>query len=243
MPEVSLKVKVRDLNNATRRVLECNYGNLVKKLEIPPSFFIWVHEVLLAHDPEKAGKIRTARDRLDIPNKTFEPSAPWRIRLDLADLISKINSQQEWEILFQEYILSKLHEELSPERHNLLKEVFISWYFHHRLVVIHPFNDGNGRLARLLMCVLLRYQGVSFMTYPALINFVINEDKTSYLNALNASDRGDFIISLNYMLNILSRSFEITIQKEKGLSGAKMRLSVSFHRVLLKLRKALKLTS
>jgi Fic family protein len=200
-----------------------------------------VHEILLAHDSEKAGKIRTARDELNIPSKTFNPSEPWRVELDVVDLTSEINSQDKWEELFQKHVLSKLNIVTSEQR-NFLKGIFISWYFHHRLVVIHPFNDGNGRLARLLMCLLLRYQGLSFMTYPALINSVISEDKTTYLNALNASDKGDYISPLNYMMDILSRSFEITIQKEKGLKGIKMRLSLLFTKLHLKLKTVLKNT-
>ena len=48
---------------------------------------------------------------------------------------------------------------------------------HHRLVDIHPFNDGNGRTARLLMNLVLIRGG-----YPPVA--VRPEDRLGYLNAL-----------------------------------------------------------
>jgi Fic family protein len=39
---------------------------------------------------------------------------------------------------------------------------------HHRLVVIHPFADANGRVARLLMNHLLRRHGQPYVILPPL---------------------------------------------------------------------------
>ena len=54
---------------------------------------------------------------------------------------------------------------------------------HHRLVDIHPFNDGNGRTARLLMNLLL-IRGA----YPPVS--VRPEDRLAYLGALQAPKQG-----------------------------------------------------
>lgn len=51
---------------------------------------------------------------------------------------------------------------------------------HRRLVDIHPFNDGNGRTARLLMNLILIRSG-----YPAVA--VLPEDRAAYLNALQTA--------------------------------------------------------
>lgn len=50
---------------------------------------------------------------------------------------------------------------------------------HFRLVTIHPFVDGNGRTARLLMNLILLING-----YPLAV--IRNEDRTAYLDAVNA---------------------------------------------------------
>lgn len=54
---------------------------------------------------------------------------------------------------------------------------------HRRLVDIHPFNDGNGRTARLLMNLLLIRAG-----YPPIA--VRPEDRAAYIRALQQSQAG-----------------------------------------------------
>jgi len=65
--------------------------------------------------------------------------------------------------------------------------------FHHRLVLIHPFSNGNGRHARLMTDVILISQGnrrfnwgdSKAMTTPTVI-------RKNYIDALRAADRGDY---------------------------------------------------
>jgi Fic family protein len=54
-------------------------------------------------------------------------------------------------------------------------------FFHLRLEKIHPFGDGNGRVGRLIINIMLEQQG-----YPAII--VTLDDRKSYFEALNAYD-------------------------------------------------------
>ncbi len=56
---------------------------------------------------------------------------------------------------------------------------------HHKLVHIHPFWDGNGRLARLLMNIKLMQSG-----FPPII--LRKQERVSYYNALEKADVGDF---------------------------------------------------
>ncbi len=64
---------------------------------------------------------------------------------------------------------------------------------HQRLVDIHPFNDGNGRTARLLMnLILIRAR------YPPVA--VRPEDRPAYIRALQQSQAGYGSESLNSLL-------------------------------------------
>jgi len=54
-------------------------------------------------------------------------------------------------------------------------------FFHLRLEKIHPFGDGNGRVGRLIINIMLEQKG-----YPAII--ITFDDRKSYFAALNAYD-------------------------------------------------------
>jgi len=64
-----------------------------------------------------------------------------------------------------------------------LHPVELSAILHHRLTAIHPFTDGNGRVARLAMNTVLMQNGYT----PAIIR---NEDKQDYYEALRQADEG-----------------------------------------------------
>jgi Fic family protein len=65
-----------------------------------------------------------------------------------------------------------------------IKAVEIAAEVHHQLVLIHPFWDGNGRLARLLMNIKLMQAG-----FPPTI--LRKQERKSYYNALEKADSGD----------------------------------------------------
>jgi hypothetical protein len=66
-------------------------------------------------------------------------------------------------------------------------------YAHYGLVVIHPFADGNGRVARALASA-FTYRAISM---PIVI---LSEHKNAYLDALEGADSGDYQIFVDFML-------------------------------------------
>ncbi|MEO9044175.1 MAG: mobile mystery protein B [Candidatus Dormibacter sp.] len=63
--------------------------------------------------------------------------------------------------------------------------------FHHRLVSIHPFPNGNGRLARIATDVLRRNASWPAWTWGAESLVADGEVRSAYIKALRAADGGD----------------------------------------------------
>lgn len=77
--------------------------------------------------------------------------------------------------------------------------------FHHKLVYIHPFFDGNGRTARLMMNVLLMQEG-----YPLVI--ILKNDRKRYYKVLESADKGDYKGLTQFIATAVMRSLEIYLK-------------------------------
>ena len=62
--------------------------------------------------------------------------------------------------------------------------VLLAAYAHRKLVDIHPFSDGNGRTARLLMNLILINKGYQIVSIPPVL-------RPDYINALKIAQRAD----------------------------------------------------
>jgi len=86
--------------------------------------------------------------------------------------------------------------------------------FHHEFVYIHPFEDGNGRVCRLLTALL-------FMKHEYLINkyFVLDDyydiDRQQYSDKLHSADVGDKTEWLEYFSDGVKFSLQGALAKYK----------------------------
>lgn len=76
--------------------------------------------------------------------------------------------------------------------HNTFPLDEIAARFHHRLVVIHPFPNGNGRHARLMTDILLRRNGAALFSWGGANLEAVGDARDRYLAALRAADAGDY---------------------------------------------------
>jgi len=82
--------------------------------------------------------------------------------------------------------------ENTVSRHPLI----VATIAHYNMVRIHPFDDGNGRGARLLMNLILLKK-----SYPVAI--IKNENRRKYLTALNQADKGNILPFLKLIADSL----------------------------------------
>jgi len=71
---------------------------------------------------------------------------------------------------------------------------------HHRLVLIHPFPNGNGRHARLWCDLLLRQNGRPMFSWSSEELDRAGENRRTYIEALRKADVGDFEPLLDLLL-------------------------------------------
>lgn len=124
-----------------------------------------IHEIVAKGLLEDSGRYRTENVRIT-GSKNSPPS------------FSKIVE------LMGEYVSNIKELKLHPVK----KAAFI----HHELVHIHPFLDGNGRVARLIINLYLMNQG-----YPPVV--LKKEDRRKYYQVLQKADDGDLSPFANFI--------------------------------------------
>lgn len=72
--------------------------------------------------------------------------------------------------------------------------------YHHALVLVHPFNNGNGRWARLAVdAVIQRLADQAPLTWATDTLVVDSSERKAYIAALQAADAGNFQPLLDYL--------------------------------------------
>ncbi len=70
--------------------------------------------------------------------------------------------------------------------------VEIAVRFHHRLIWIHPFPNGNGRWGRVVADLVIHHSGLSALDWEDTNSIASEEWRKRYLEAMRMADQGDF---------------------------------------------------
>jgi Fic family protein len=125
--------------------------------------------------------------------------------------------------------MAALDEELKVQTFNLVypatskeyaKIIDIAIKTSHRLTQIHPFHNGNGRMSRLLINLVLARAGLPFIA--------IKEDKPAYLNSMLQADKCDIgqlrRLVLKGLVEVQSK--KVQTQEDLSLSKSKKQKSL-----------------
>ena len=82
---------------------------------------------------------------------------------------------------------------------NTFSEIEIAIRFHHRLVQIHPFPNGNGRLSRIMADTLMRNFGLEPLNWGTGNLTKISELRKNYIEALRDADNGSYTSLLDFI--------------------------------------------
>ena len=92
--------------------------------------------------------------------------------------------------------------------HPLLKAAIL----HHQFVYLHPFFDGNGRLARILTSYFLLLKNYEVVRYFIMDDYY-DIDRQNYSDKLHSADKGNHTAWLEYFLEGVAYSLQAAISR------------------------------
>lgn len=130
-------------------------------------------------------------------------------------------------------LITRLYQEIAndKENHPLIKAGIL----HHDLVFIHPFFDGNGRMARILTAYFLLLNGYEVTKYFILDDYY-DIDRLDYSDKLHSADTGNKTEWLEYFLEGITYSLQAAIGRVEALKGDKIDELTGEQRVLVSKR-------
>jgi len=171
-------------------------------IEISKNYIQQLHQLLLKYsskDERHRGNYKNLSNKVvanypdGIQKVIFNTTEPHLVESEMNDLIDWTNQQF-----------------LSAEIHPLL----VTGLFIYEFLSIHPFQDGNGRLARLLTTLLLLKSDYQFIQYVSFENLV-EQKKKDYYEALmdGQKDRYSENEKIHVWILFLLSSLEVLIQR------------------------------
>ena len=146
---------------------------LLKNTNIDVPLTLKLHKISYAWIfPKWAGKFRT----INVMYSGKEAIEYYKVREAITNLCLDLKARID-------NLPSKTSDKYITEIIKLL-----AW-FQHRFVQIHPFNDYNGRTARMLTILLL----FKFNLPPIEIRADKTSDRRTYIKALQNADEGDYL--------------------------------------------------
>ena len=140
-----------------------------------------LHQLVVQEtDREWAGKYRNAK--VIIGGAKHNPPDALVVPQQMRNLVNWLNTQQK--------------------KMNVIE---LAALLHHKLVNIHPFFDGNGRTARLVMNLFLMRKG-----FPLVV--ILKNDRKKYYDVLEKADGGNYEPLIKFITQAVELSLDIYLK-------------------------------
>ncbi len=104
------------------------------------------------------------------------------------------------------YLMAELFDWLNKEKKNI-DSLILSSVFHYEFVFIHPFQDGNGRIARFWQNAILSKYDKIFEVVT--IENMIEKNQQEYYDAIaKAHVDGESTVFVEFMLNMINKALD-----------------------------------
>lgn len=184
-----VQLEAEGVKRAQEYIVKLNESKAV----ITPQIILDTHRVGFAFIfPDWAGKFRT----IGVTVGDYEPPHYSQISTLIKNLCEDLKER------LKHLPSSDLEEIFLVEIISLL-----SW-FQHRFVWIHPFNDYNGRVARLLTNLLLLNLGLPIITIAA----DTGEEREGYVAAMKKGDQHD----LSNLESLIAKALKESLEKTQA---------------------------
>lgn len=178
--------KVRSLIESQLKAYEYVLDLATQQVPIAEAWIRRLHEVICESQDTYTAYTELGIQELPLPKGEYKNLPNHIIRKDGA-----VHSHAPVDLTPAE--MHRFISELRGEAFTLAHPVLQASYAHYAFVVIHPFADGNGRIARALASI-FTYRACSI---PLLI---LVENRRDYLSALELSDKGNFQPFIDFVL-------------------------------------------
>ena len=184
--ELGLTVKGKNLRehfevNNHHKAIDLVESLATSRSSLTENEILDIHKIVLDNiEKEFAGRYRTGQVR--ILGANFIPPNHLKVKEMICDLLQEVNE--------------------NPAK---LNDIELFAQFHHRFVWIHPFFDGNGRTARLLMNLLFMRLGFP----PAIILF---NNRKQYYRTLDLANNGNYYPFTLLISQALERSLDLYLE-------------------------------
>ncbi len=192
-----------------REALEGLFDFVGNRRQLSVNYIRQLHQVITRNQKYVEGKDQFGNIvQMEIQRGQWKrfPNNPTRPDGSIHEYCPPIHVQSEMDKLIEFF---NAHQNIPPE-------INAAW-LHHRFTQIHPFQDGNGRVARALATIVF----LQAEWFPLVIN---RDQRSEYIHALESADTGDLAALIAIFGQNAKRAFsraltlsEDVLQSERGV--------------------------